>query len=83
MLMNNYKSIIEQIVQQQEMESSLKNVDRLRRLQKIELNKPCLSVFSLDSKLYRALIEDKNDLQQVASVRYIDYGNSENVRYEK
>ena len=42
-----------------------------------------LARFGTDSKLYRARILGKYDDKQTANVWFIDYGNSELVKYEE
>ncbi len=54
-----------------------------KKMTNIEINSPCLGLFQTDSKLYRAIVLSKNDEIRVASIRYIDYGNCEEIKYEK
>jgi hypothetical protein len=78
-----YRKMLEEAEMVRDMESGFKNSSQLRRLQQIEVNKPCLSIYSGDLKLYRALIEENDVDRQIARVRYVDYGNGEIVQYEK
>ena len=54
-----------------------------KKAQNIDTQNFYLARFSTDSKLYRARILGKYDDKQMANVWFIDYGNSEMVKYDE
>ncbi len=60
-----------------------KNQSNFQRMRIVEAKKPCLSVYSRDSRLYRGFIECVDYSKNVAVVNYVDYGNTEDVCFEK
>jgi hypothetical protein len=54
---------------------------RPEAMEDISLGLPCCSVY--ESELFRAVVMDVNYTENVATVKFVDYGNEEVVRLEE
>lgn len=59
------------------------SIKYLKKMENIEINTCCISLFKDDGKFYRATILAKDDVKSIAKVYYSDYGNFDYVSYEK
>ena len=59
-----------------------KKINGLQKMAIFEINTYCLALFQTDTRLYRAIILNKNDEKQIAFICFVDYGNCEYVQYD-